>query len=204
MKILENRGGVDRRILDEAVRALKDGAVLIYPTDTLYAFGCDALNSRAIERLCRIKGITPDKQLLSTVCADLSQAAEYARIDNRAFACLKHHLPGPFTFILPASTTLPKAFKKRRSVGVRIPDNEFARALARELGNPVLTSSVPLDDELGERPDAAAIADRYAGETDIAMAVDAGELWVTASTIVDMTESSEPEIVRQGAGVLDY
>ena len=99
MKILENRGGVDCRVLDEALEALRDGYIVIYPTDTLYAFGCDALNSRAIERLCRAKGINPDKQLLSTVCTDMSQAAEYARIDNKAFAHLKRHLPGPFTFI---------------------------------------------------------------------------------------------------------
>jgi Sua5/YciO/YrdC/YwlC family protein len=204
MKILENRGGVDCRVLDEALEALRDGYIVIYPTDTLYAFGCDALNSRAIERLCRAKGINPDKQLLSTVCTDMSQAAEYARIDNKAFAHLKRHLPGPFTFILPSSTTLPKAFKKRRSVGVRIPDNDFARALAEGLGNPVLTSSVPLDEELGERPDAAALADRYDGNADIALAVDAGELWASASTIVDLTDSANPEITRQGAGEFDY
>ena len=204
MKILENRGGVDSRVLDEALAALRDGYIVVYPTDTLYAFGCDALNSRAIERLCRIKGIDPDRQLLSTVCADMSQAAEYARIDNKAFSHLKRYLPGPFTFILPAATTLPKAFKKRKSVGVRIPDNDFARALARELGNPVLTSSVPLDGELGERPDAHAIAMRYEGMADIALAVDAGELWATPSTVVDITDSADPDIVRQGAGDFDY
>ena len=135
------------RNLDKAVRALADGEIIIYPTDTLYALGCDALNNRAVERLCRIKGINPDKQLLSVICADISEAAEYARIDNRAFKILKANLPGPFTFILPASTSLPKVFKGRKSVGVRVPDCEVALALARGLGHPVLSTSVEIDDE---------------------------------------------------------
>ena len=141
MKVTECRGA-DARAVAEAVEVLKQGKIIIYPTDTVYALGCDALNARAVERLCRIKGLNPEKNLLSIVCADISQAAEYTRIDNRAFAVLKHNFPGPYTFILPAATKLPKVFRGRKSVGVRVPDNEFARALAESLGNPVMTSSV--------------------------------------------------------------
>ena len=125
---------INRRYIDETVSALRDGKLIIYPTDTLYAIGCDALNNRAIEKICRIKGINPAKQLLSIVCSDISQAAEYARIDNNAFRLMRSNLPGPFTFILPAATTLPKAFKGRHTVGVRIPDNDIARAIADALG----------------------------------------------------------------------
>ncbi|MDE6378523.1 MAG: threonylcarbamoyl-AMP synthase, partial [Duncaniella sp.] len=118
------------KFLDEAVEALERGELIVYPTDSLYALGCDALNNNAIERLCRIKGIDPKKQSLSVVCASLSMASEYARIDNEAFRILRANLPGPFTFILPAATTLPKVFKGRRTVGIRIPDNPIALALA--------------------------------------------------------------------------
>ncbi len=201
MKLIENRGGVDRRAIQEAVSALRDGEIVIYPTDTVYALGCDALNNRAIERLCRIKGLNPDKNYLSTVCANLSQAAEYARIDNRAFRLLKQYLPGPFTFILPASTTLPKVFKGRKSVGVRIPDCEFARALAEELGNPVLTTSaVQPDDDEG---DVSLLAERYSAYPDVVLAVDGGPARGELSTVVDITDSSAPEIIRNGAGVFD-
>ncbi|MCM1066764.1 MAG: L-threonylcarbamoyladenylate synthase [Muribaculaceae bacterium] len=204
MKTVENRGGADRRAVGEALEALQSGHVIIYPTDTLYAFACDALNSRAIERLCRIKGINPDKNCLSIVCSDISQAAEYARIDNRAFRLLKDALPGAYTFILPAATTLPKAFKGRKSVGVRIPDCEFARALAAELGHPVLTSSVPLgDDDIDRAPDGATLALRYGGNSEIALTIDGGEGSTEPSTVIDLTDSSSPELIRAGAAPFD-
>lgn len=185
------------RNLDKAVMALADGEIIIYPTDTLYALGCDALNNRAVERLCRIKGINPDKQLLSVICADISEAAEYARIDNRAFKILKANLPGPFTFILPASTSLPKVFKGRKSVGVRVPDCEVALALARGLGHPVLSTSVEIDDE-AEAVDPDSIAMHYAGAA--SLIIDGGPGGVIPSTVVDLLDSSEPEILRQGLG----
>lgn len=121
MKILENRAGVDSRAINAAIDALRDGQIIIYPTDTLYALGCDALNNRAIERLCKIKGINPEKNTLAIVCGSLSQAAEYARIDNNAFRLLKHYLPGAFTFILPASSALPKIFKGRKPLESEFP-----------------------------------------------------------------------------------
>lgn len=197
MKILENRAGVDIRALNAAVEALRDGKIIIYPTDTLYALGCDALNNRAIERLCRIKGINPDKNTLSIVCGNMSQAAEYARIDNFAFKLLKHYLPGPFTFILPASTTLPKIFKGRKTVGIRIPDAEIDTALAEELGNPIMTTSIPVTNDTA---DPRSIAELYKNNSDIALCIDAGEAHDIPSTIVDITDSRDPQIIRRGLG----
>lgn len=206
MKIIQCRGA-DRRAVAEAAAALRDGKIIIYPTDTLYALGCDALNARAVERLCRIKGINPEKNILSVVCADISQAADYVRIDNRAFRVIKEYLPGPYTFILPAATRLPKVFRNRKSIGIRIPDNDFARALSEELGNPVMSSSVHFSDndaETDDIADASAIAEKYDGSADIVLAIDGGEGSSVPSTIVDLTESDAPTVVRQGAGEFVY
>lgn len=190
-------GGVDSRIMEQAVALLREGGVVIYPTDTLYAMGCDALNPKAVEKLCRLKGINPDKQMLSVVCSDFSQAAEYARIDNRAFRIMKEYLPGPFTFVLPAAHTLPRQFKGRKTVGVRIPDNPIARAMAEALGNPVMSSSVaPYDPDDIVSP--AALAIDYEHQADAL--IDGGEGLDTPSTVVDLTDSSNPEVLRRGAG----
>lgn len=190
---------INRRFIEEAADALRDGQIIVYPTDTLYAIGCDAVNNRAIERICRLKGINPLKENLSIVCNDFSQAAEYARIDNRAFAQLKHYLPGPYTFILPAASTLPKVFKGRRAVGVRIPDNNIARALAGELGHPLLSTTVEYDpDAPDEGRDPESIALHYAGSVDYV--IDGGEGSLLPSTVVDLTDSSLPQVIRQGAG----
>jgi tRNA threonylcarbamoyl adenosine modification protein (Sua5/YciO/YrdC/YwlC family) len=188
---------VNERYIAQAVDVLRAGHIIIYPTDTVYALACDALNQRAIERLCKIKGINPDKQELSVVCADISQAADYTRIDNYAFRVLKQYLPGPYTFILPASTKLPKAFKGRKTVGVRVPDNAIAQAIAEALGNPVLTSSAAVEDE-NDLPYAEAVAMHY-GEM-VALVIDGGEGGTIPSTVVDLTDSTNPEIVRQGLG----
>lgn len=174
----------------------------MYPTDTYYAIGCDALNNRAIERLCKVKGLNPDKQLLSIVCSDISQASEYARIDNKAFRLLRDNLPGAFTFILPAASTLPKVFKGRKTVGVRVPDNEISRAIAEALGHPVLTTSIPLEgideDEIIEP---MSIAMRLENVADIM--VDGGMGDNRPSTVVDCLDSSAPEVIREGKGVLE-
>lgn len=188
---------VNERYIAQAVDVLRAGHIIIYPTDTVYALACDALNQRAIERLCKIKGINPDKQELSVVCADISQAADYTRIDNYAFRVLKQYLPGPYTFILPASTKLPKAFKGRKTVGVRVPDNAIAQAIAEAMGNPVLTSSAAVEDE-NDLPYAEAVAMHY-GEM-VALVIDGGEGGTIPSTVVDLTDSTNPEIVRQGLG----
>lgn len=185
------------RFLDEAVDVLENGGIIIYPTDTLYAMGCDALNNVAIERLCKVKGVNPQKQTLSVVCDGLSMASVYARIDNEAFRILRSNLPGPFTFILPAATTLPKVFKGRRTVGVRIPDNPISRALAERLGHPVLSTSMPQDEEGG---DPSVFADEYAGTA--SLLIDGGEGEGVPSTVVDLTDSRNPEIIREGKSEL--
>lgn len=182
---------------------MRDGHIIIYPTDTLYALACDALNARAIEKLCAVKGINPDKQLLSVVCADISQASEYARIDNRAFAVLKRCLPGPFTFILPPSTRLPKQFKGRKTVGIRVPDNAIAVALASALGHPVLSASVSVADGAAEEAaNPESLEMRYEGMA--SLIIDGGEGSLEPSTIVDLTDSSQPEVVRQGKGEFEW
>lgn len=191
---------IDSHVISEAVDMLREGSVIIFPTDTLYAFGCDALNNRAIERVCRVKNIDPRKECLSTVCADISQASEYARIDNRAFKILREYLPGPYTFILPAATTLPKVFKGRKTVGIRVPDNPIAVALARELGHPLLSTSVPVDynaEEESVNPDS--IAMRHSAVADLI--IDGGEGGCDGSTVVDITDSRAPVVVRAGVGV---
>lgn len=195
MEILEFRGGVDARHIATATEALERGEIVIFPTDSLYALGCDALNQRAIERLCKIKGINPEKNLLSVVCADISQAAEYARIDNHAFRALKANLPGPFTFILPASTKLPKVFKGRKTVGVRVPDCAVATALAESLGHPILATSIAVAED-DEAVEPASIAMHY--EHQAVMLLDGGTGGITPSCVVDMMDSMSPEIVREG------
>ncbi|MBO4942385.1 MAG: threonylcarbamoyl-AMP synthase [Muribaculaceae bacterium] len=200
MRIFRSYGNTpDSRAIAEAVEAMRDGQIIIYPTDTLYAFGCDGLNNKAIEKLCRLKGIDASKNLLSIVCADISEAAEYARIDNTAFRILKRCLPGPFTFILPASLKLPKVFKGRKSVGIRIPDNAFALELARELGGPVMTSSATADEDC-DICDAENLALKYDGCPGLDITIDGGRGNSVGSTVVDLTNSAEPIVVRQGLG----
>lgn len=184
--------------IERAVEAIRDGGVIIYPTDTLYAMGCDALSQKAVERLCAAKGINPAKQMLSVICSDLSMAALYARIDNRAFQILKRNTPGPFTFVLPAAPTLPKAFKGRKTVGVRIPDNTIARNIAEILGHPVLSASIASDDDEIITPDQLELIPALDAE----LLIDGGDSDNLPSTVVDLTDSSSPEIIRQGKGEL--
>ena len=207
MKILTvYPNSVNQRYIDEAVDAMRRGEIIVYPTDTFYALGADALNNRAVERLCRLTVINPDKNLLSVVCSGLSQAAEYARFDNRAFRLMKENLPGAFTFILPAASTLPKVFKSRKTVGVRVPDNAIAMALAESLGNPVMSASVPLgdsDDALVEAADPRALGLRYSGTPEVTVVIDGGDGATEGSTVIDCLDSSSPEIVRQGLGIIE-
>lgn len=192
MKILK---AYNERHIAEAAETLRDGGVVVFPTDTIYALGVDARNHRAIERLCRIKGIDPAVQQLSLLCADLSQAAEYVRIDNAAFRILRHYLPGPFTFVLPAALRLPKSFKNRRTIGLRVPDCDAARALAEALGGPLLCGSAVVDDP-DELAEPESIAMHYASQADVLL--DGGTGGTVGSTIVDLSDSSSPEVLREG------
>lgn len=201
MKILKMyTSNINDRFMDEVIDTLRDGGIVIYPTDTLYAIGCDALKNNAIERICKIKGINPQRTNLSIVCSDISQASQYARIDNRAFQLLRENLPGAFTFILPAASTLPKVFKGRKTVGVRVPDNVIACEIASRLGNPILTTSIEWDDDPEDGCNPQAIAMKY--ENDVDIVIDGGYGELIPSTIVDCIDSSAPEILREGKGNL--
>lgn len=202
MKILRiYESSINDRFADEIASTLRDGGIIIYPTDTVYAIGCDALNSRAIERICRLKGINPDKQTLSIIAADISMASDYAKIDNHAFAALRANTPGPFTFILPASPKLPKAFKGRHTVGVRIPANAIATELAARLGHPILSTTIAAPEGEDEPlTDPHGIALQYDRQADVV--IDGGEGDTLLSTVVDLTDSSNPIIIRQGKGLL--
>lgn len=199
MKIIKiwNDNPSDRQ-LDEIVRDLKNGAIMIYPTDTLYAIGCDALNVKAIDRICRIKGVNPDKTNLSIICSDISQVAEYARYDNYAFRLLKDNTPGPFTFLFKTSSSLPKAFKGRKIVGVRIPDCNTAIQIVKKLAAPILSTSIDFSDEdYAVNPEL--MAESYYDKVD--MLLDAGTGGIEPSTIVDCT-SNEMQIIREGKAPL--
>lgn len=198
LKVFENNP--NPKFLDMAVEALRDGDIVIYPTDTLYAIGCDALNNSAINKICKLKGINPDKTNLSIICDGISMVAEYARFDNRQFKVLKTNLPGPFTFILPSSSSLPKVFKGRKTVGIRVPENNVAVELVRRLGNPILSTTISYtDDDYAVNPEL--IAETYADSA--AYLLDGGDGGLIPSTVVDMT-SGELEIVRDGRGDLIY
>ena len=202
MKILKMyTSNINDRFMDEVIETLKDGGIIIYPTDTLYAIGCNALNNNAIERICKIKGINSQRTNLSIVCDDISQASQYARIDNRAFQLLRENLPGAFTFILPTASTLPKAFKGRKAVGIRVPDNAIAREIASRLGNPILTTSIEWDDDPEDGCNPQAIAMKYEDVVDIVIDGGYGEL--TPSAVVDCLDSSSPEITREGKGIFN-
>ena len=190
---------INERYLDEIAEILRQGGIVVYPTDTLYAIGCNALNTRAVARVCEIRDINPAKRPLSIVCSDISQASEYARIDNRAFGILRRNLPGPFTFILPASPHLTRTFKGRKEVGVRIPDNEIARNIAGRLGNPILSSTATwpgADPEELFHPEELQM--HYSHLVDAF--VDGGNAPdnATPSAIIDLSDSSEPIVVREG------
>lgn len=191
---------INSRYIAEAVKTLEEGGIVLYPTDSIYALGCDALNNGAIERLCRFKDVDPRKQTLSIVCGNLSMASRYARIDNDAYRILHRNLPGPFTFILPASTVLPKVFKGRKTVGIRIPDCQIATELATALGRPLLSTSAVNSDEM--EMIFSEIADGHAAFCDLAIEEADSFTEPAFSTVVDLTDSASPEIIRQGRGEL--
>lgn len=186
----------------KVIKILQDGGLVIYPTDTVYALGCDALNVRAVEKICKIKGVNPQKNNLSIICYDLSNLSEYAKVSNAAFKLMKKYLPGPYTFILPTSSELPKIYKNRKEVGIRVPDNQIVRTIVQELGNPLLTMSVHDDeDEVMEySTDPELIDEKYEGKVDIV--IDGGYGGIEPSTVIDCT-GDEFSIIRQGKGEIN-
>lgn len=185
--------------LDEVVRLLERGGVVIYPTDSVYAFGCSLHAPKAIEAIRRIKGKVAEE--FSVLFESLSQVADYCRMENDTFRLLKRNLPGPFVFILPALSNMPdKALSKRKTIGVRIPDNAIARALVERLGVPMLTTSVEIvEGEEEYATDPELMEERFAGEVDLI--IDGGYGSTGHTTLVDMT-GDEPELLREGVGEL--
>lgn len=186
----------------KVVEVLQQGGIIIYPTDTVYGLGCDITNVKAVEQIARIKGINIEKSNFSFICSDLSHLSIYARpISNHVFKIIKKNIPGPYTFILEASSNVPKYFKgKKKTVGIRVPDNNIIREIVRELGNPILSTSIHDDDEIIEyTTDPELIYEKFKDITDLVIDGGFGEL--VPSTVVDFT-SSEPIILRQGKGKL--
>lgn len=188
------------RELEKVVEVLQNGGIIIYPTDTLYGIGCDALNVRAVERICEIKGINPLKSNLSIICSDMSDVSEYARMSTPIFKLMRRNLPGPFTFILPTTSELPRIYKNRKTVGIRIPDNNISREIVKLLGNPIMTTSIHDEsDEIEYTTDPELIHEKW-GET-VDIVVDGGFGGAVGSTVIDCSEEV-PEIIRHGAGEL--
>jgi tRNA threonylcarbamoyl adenosine modification protein (Sua5/YciO/YrdC/YwlC family) len=201
MLIEINENNIDQRLLDQVVEALRKGELIIYPTDTVYAIGCDLMNKKALENLARLKNMKLNKSKFSIICSDLSEVSNYVRqLDRSTFKLLKQSLPGPFTFILEANNDIPKLFdNKRKEIGIKIPDNQIVLELVRKLGNPIVTTSL-IDDEdelLEYFIDPYAIYERF--DEKVHTIIDGGYGKLEASTIVRCL-NGEIEVLRQGAG----
>ena len=192
----------EERKIRHVVDVLRDGGVIIYPTDTIYGLGCDIHNTRAIERIARIKGIKPQKNDFSFICHDLSHIADYAKVSNMAFKMMKRLLPGPYTFILDVSHRVPKILhNNKRTVGIRIPDHSIPRAIVKELGNPIITTTIKDDDDIVPFiTDPEIIFERFQHLVDIV--IDGGMGGNIPSTIIDAT-TDDFEIVRRGLGEVE-
>lgn len=195
-----NPDNPEMRKIKQAVKVLENGGIIIYPTDTVYGLGCDIFNPKAITRILQLKGIKPKKANLSFICNDLSHISEFTRpFDNSTFRILKKALPGPYTFILSGNNNVPKLFKNnKKTVGIRVPDNQIAQLLVQELGRPILSSSLKVEDDIQEYPtDPELIHDDYKKLVDVV--IDGGYGNLEVSTVVDLTGNA-PEIIRAGAG----
>jgi len=190
------------RLIRQAADILRAGGVIIYPTHTVYEIGCDILQADAIERICRIKGIQPHKANLSFICNDLSHLSEFAKpIPTPTYRLLREHLPGPYTFILPASKLVPKILQSKKStIGLRIPDNPIAQALVRELGRPILSTSLP-GEQVEDTTDPDVMYENFGKQVDAV--VDGGIGGMIPSTVVDCSDD-EPVVIREGAGAIQF
>lgn len=192
-----------QRDMDRVLDVLNGGGVVIIPTDTAYALCCHALKERPIERICRLKDIDPRKHRFSIICYDLSDISQYVQIDNHTFKTMKRNLPGPFTFVLRAGSRLPKIFSNRKEVGIRVPDNDITREICRQLGAPLLATTIPFNeqsDDLGYLTDPELIDERFGDDVDLI--VNGGNGDYQYSTVVCCVDG-ENEIIRQGKGILE-
>jgi tRNA threonylcarbamoyl adenosine modification protein (Sua5/YciO/YrdC/YwlC family) len=188
------------RKIKQVVDVLSQGGLIIYPTDTVYGLGCDIYNQKAIERLCRLKGIKPEKMSFSFICNDLSHISEYTlNLDTPTYKLMKKALPGPFTFILKANNSIPKLFKNnKKTVGIRVPDHPIPRAIVAELGHPIITTSIHHEDEILDYiTEPYLMEERFGKLVDII--IDGGTGGIEPSTIVDCTQE-EPTVLREGKG----
>ncbi len=188
--------------IKKVVDVLRNGGLVIYPTDTVYGLGCDITNSRALERIARIKGVKLEKANFSFICHDLSNLSDYVKqINTSTFKILKRALPGPYTFILPGSTNLPKEFKKKTTVGIRVPYNNIALEIVKMLGNPIVSTSIRDEDEVIEyTTDPELIFEKWQNHVDLV--IDGGYGDNIGSTIIDLS-GHEPIVIREGKGSLD-
>ena len=188
--------------INKIVGILKKGGLIIYPTDTVYGLGCDITNAKAVEKIARIKGIKVDKSNFSFICNDLSHLSDYVKqIDTPTYKLLKRALHGPYTFILPGSKSLPKVFKKKKTVGIRIPNNNIVRAIVKALGNPIISTSIHDEDDVIEyTTDPELIFEKWEHLVD--GVIDGGFGGNLASTIIDLTDAV-PKIIREGKGTTD-
>ncbi|HLU80442.1 MAG TPA: L-threonylcarbamoyladenylate synthase [Flavobacteriaceae bacterium] len=185
--------------IKKVVNVLKKGGLVIYPTDTVYGLGCDITNTSAMEKIAKLRGVKLEKANFSFICKDLSNLSDYVKqIDTATFKILKRNLPGPYTFILPSGSNLPNVFKKKKTVGIRVPDNNICQAIVEELGNPIISTSIHDEDEVIEyTTDPELILEKWGNKVDIV--IDGGYGGNVASTVIDLT-TPEPEIIREGKG----
>jgi len=188
--------------IKKVVEVLRNGGLIIYPTDTVYGLGCDITNSRALERIAKIKDVKLEKANFSFICNDLSHISDYVKqIDTATFKILKRALPGPYTFILPGNNDLPKEFRKKKTVGIRVPANNIALEIVKLLGNPIVSTSIHDDDEVIEySTDPELIFEKW--QNKVELVIDGGYGDNIASTIIDLS-GYEPEVIREGKGNLD-
>lgn len=193
----------DPSVISEITELLDEGGLIIYPTDTMYAIGCHALKERAVEKICKIKGMDPRKNRLSIICYDLSTISQYAHMDNSTFKLMKKNLPGPFTFILEGTSRLPKIFRSRKEVGIRMPAHQAVMQIAEALGAPLMTASIPYDedDDPGYATEPELIHEKWGKTVD--MVIDSGPGSLDVSTVIDCT-GPEITVIRQGIGELEF
>jgi len=188
--------------IKKVVDTLRNGGLVIYPTDTVYGLGCDITNTSALEKIAQIKGVKLGKANFSFICEDLSNISDYVKqIDTQTFKILKRSLPGPYTFILPGNNNLPNVFKKKKTVGIRVPNNNICLAIVRELGNPIVSTSIRDEDEVIEyTTDPELILEKWDKLVDLV--IDGGYGDNIPSTVIDLTDSN-PEVIRIGKGSID-